>query len=328
MCGITGFWGFKRSKDPISILKNINDKLHHRGPDASGYWQDESQAIFLGHRRLSIIDTSSNGEQPMRSGNGRYIISYNGEIYNFSELKKDLDNSETKISWKSESDTEVLLELISLYGLKKALTKIEGMFAFALYDRQDRTLSFARDRMGEKPLYIWQSSNGIAFASELKALRSHPDFKADINLMSVQNYLNSGYISGDSSIFKNVTRLTPGHFITFAAPTQSLQSKPYWELSPKDPSENIARNIDQISDEIDVLLRRIVKQQMISDVPIGGFLSGGIDSSLIVAIMQSISSKNVNTFSIGFDNDDFNEAHHAQKAVSYTHLTLPTTPYV
>jgi len=317
VCGITGFWGFRHSKDPETIIKKMNDQLRHRGPDASGYWQDANQSLFLGHRRLSIIDTSENGVQPMMSHNARYVITFNGEIYNFKDIKKEIEISKGISSWKSGSDTEVLLELISAYGFETALTKIEGMFAFAVYDRHEKTLSFARDRMGEKPLYIWNGPTGIAFASELKALLKHPEFKTDINLMSVHDYLNSGYISGEASIFKNVIRLKPGHYMTLGSPEIKHTSKPYWKLSENDPSENKVRDVDEISDEIDALLKGIVKRQMISDVPIGGFLSGGIDSSLIVAIMQSLSSQNVNTYSIGFDNDAFNEAHHAKRVANH-----------
>lgn len=321
MCGITGFIDFSKSANNNSIIRSMTSSLKHRGPDGSGFWSKEDFGIYFGHRRLSIIDLSENGSQPFQSNSSRYIITFNGEIYNYHDLKKDIN-----IPLKGNSDTEILVEYIEKFGIDKTLKEAKGMFAFALWDNQDESLILCRDRMGEKPLYYGFQNNIFMFASELKSLKFHPKFDKTINENALSKYFTYGYIPAPMSIYKNIYKLLPGHYLkidynTFKNDT-SYKFDPlnYWSFTKKHSErKNFNLNIseNEALDQFDNFLTKAVKEQMISDVPLGAFLSGGIDSSLVTSIMQKISSKPIKTFTIGFEDKKFNEAHHAKKVANF-----------
>ena len=323
MCGITGFIDTSRQtkSDGLSArVIRMADTLRHRGPDDNGTWIDSETGVALGHRRLSIIDLSPEGHQPMVSACGRYVITFNGEIYNYHQIRKELEGSAGCAQWRGHSDTEVMLEAIRQWGLKKAVQAFNGMFAFGLWDRKQRSLALARDRFGEKPLYYGWMAKTFLFGSELKALRAHPDFDGEINRDVLALYLRHNYIPAPYSIYKNIYKLSPGTILTLhtTKKEEALETSPYWFM--KDVAEHGANNPFQGSDEeavsqLDKLLREAVKIRMEADVPLGAFLSGGIDSSLIVSLMQAQSSRPVKTFSIGFHEKTHNEAPYA-KAVA------------
>ena len=326
MCGIVGYFS-KNSDSRKNIIKLMNDKLTHRGPDDEGTWFDNETGINLGHRRLSIQDLSKKASQPMVSFSKRFIIIFNGEIYNHNELRSIYKN-ELNVTWKSNSDTETLLEIIEKKGLKKSLEIIDGMFAFVIWDRKYKKLSLVRDRIGEKPIYYgWQgqgSNLSFLFGSELKPLKVHPSFDGDINRKAIQNLMTHNCIHAPNSIYQNIFKLEAGHFLELTI--NDLQnkilpkSKPYWSLSNiiiSGSKNQMKGSFDEASSELEVLLKKTVKKQMIGDVPFGSFLSGGIDSSLITSLMQSESSSQINTFSIGFKENDYNEAKFAKKIANH-----------
>ena len=330
MCGIAGFWS-NRVDDETAVhtLRCMTDALVHRGPDDSGAWCDPDAGVALGHRRLSIVDLSPLGHQPMASLSARYQIAFNGEIYNFRALRSELMAQGSM--FRGHSDTEVLLALIERHGLAEALTRCTGMFAIALWDRELRALQLARDRFGEKPLYIAQCGDGVAFGSELKAIRVHPAFREHIDPAALALFLRHGYVPAPYAIFDGVQKVLPGEIMTFSAPTwESRTREAYWSVREAatfglaepvddDPTRNI--------DTLDALIRSVVRDQMVADVPIGAFLSGGIDSSLVVGAMQAESARPVRTFSIGFRESGFDEAPYA--AAVAKHLgTEHTTMYV
>lgn len=322
MCGLAGFFspnGFNVG-DATSIALRMRDKLIHRGPDDAGIWLDEDAGIVLTHRRLSILDLSPAGSQPMQSGSGRYVIAFNGEIYNHLEIRGKLQDEDYR-TWRGQSDTETLLAAVENWGIENALRSSTGMFALAIWDRSLRKLYLARDRVGEKPLYYgWQGSTFI-FGSELKALRAHPSFKGELFEEVLPQYLRLGYIPSPWSIWKNIFKVIPGTILEIDVP--SIGKKPhltkFWSL--KETVESALANpfsgteTDAI-DELDTRLKEVVSRQMVSDVPLGAFLSGGIDSTTIAAIMQSQSSLPVNTFTIGFEELEFNEAVHAKEVAN------------
>lgn len=329
MCGIVGFidkQNFKKNSDLVRIVTGMSDALRHRGPDDKGVWVDENSAVALGHRRLSIIDTSVAGHQPMESSCGRYVVVLNGEIYNFRALRKELELSGFK--FRGHSDTEVMLAQISRDGLQGAVEKFNGMFAFALWDRQDKILSLCRDRLGEKPLYYGFINNGFVFASQLKALKKFPGFIGEVDRQVLTLYLRYNCIPAPYSIYKNIKKLLPGEILTFKIEDKSINTKAYWSVS------DIAKDFDKIRwdrnpqetlIEAEVLLKDAVKIRMESDVPLGVFLSGGIDSSLITALMQAQSSVPINTFTIGFGDKRYNEEEDARviaKHLGTTHTSL------
>jgi asparagine synthase (glutamine-hydrolysing) len=311
MCGIFGLIG-KRDQEEV---KAANRTIAHRGPDAEGFWFDPENSVALCHRRLSILDLSASGAQPMRSQSGRYMISYNGEIYNYLEIKEKLSSK----NWQGHSDTEVLLACFEEWGIEKTLENIDGMFAIILWDKETKNITLMRDRLGEKPLYYGLIRNNLVFASELKPIISL--FKNELSLCSsaIEDYFHRSCISGERSIFNQILKLPAGHFITVSTSSVEKQAElprpiKYWAL------KDLALGSLNISKEEAIValenkLKKSVRNQMISDVPLGAFLSGGVDSSLIVALMQSQSSKKVKSFSIGFENTHYNEAHHA-KAVA------------
>jgi asparagine synthase (glutamine-hydrolysing) len=333
MCGIAGF--FKGSsvklEDQKTLLKRMSSTIQYRGPDSSGEWIDPDANIAVAHRRLSILDLSPAGHQPMISPSGRYVITYNGEVYNHLDLRSNLEN----INWKGHSDTETLLAGFDAWGITSTIKKTVGMFAMAVWDRECRELSLIRDRMGEKPLYFGWQQDTFLFASELKPLRVHPSFLGDIDRDSLNLYLRHGYITAPYSIYRGISKLIPGTILTidFTTPRGELPDPvPYWSLYDivKSGRENTFIGSDKEAvDELEKILLRSVKGQMISDVPLGAFLSGGVDSSTIVALMQAQSSKPVRTFSIGFREDGYDEAVYAKEVARHlgtNHTELYVTP--
>jgi asparagine synthase (glutamine-hydrolysing) len=297
----------------------MNDKIRHRGPDDDGIWSDASNGIAIGHRRLAIIDLSPLGHQPMTSSCDRYVIAYNGEVYNFPDLKKELSASGR--TFKGHSDTEVILEGCAQWGVEETAGKLIGMFAFALWDKKDKQLWLVRDRLGIKPLY-WSLSPGrvIIFGSELKALRAHPDCPTDIDRNAVAGFMRHNYISGPQTIYQNVFKLQPGHILRFSPKDCSHTINPFWNMN--DVVTNASRNPFTGSDQdaitaLDDLLSDAVGKRMVADVPLGAFLSGGIDSSAVVALMQKQSDRPIRSFSIGFDEEKYNEAQHAARVAKH-----------
>jgi len=318
MCGIAGVLQFSNDKfDLSSIAQKMGDSLSHRGPDDHGIWTDQSANVALSHRRLAIIDTSSAGHQPMVSACQRYVLVYNGEIYNSSELRTTLINSGGV--FKGKSDTEVLLSGIAHWGLVQTIEKAIGMFAFAVWDKHKRSLFLVRDRMGIKPLYWSHGQNAFLFGSELKALLQHPECPKNINPDAAATFLRFGYIPAPETIFTDIQKLPPGTILEIN--TDGIREiTPYWSLLT---SYNMAQSKQSLlTDEealthLDSLITDSVQLRMLSDVPLGAFLSGGIDSSLVTAIMQKSSEIPVQTFSIGFVEDAYNEADHAREVARH-----------
>lgn len=301
----------------MACVERMTQALIHRGPDASGVWTDPEAGIALGHRRLSIVDLSDSGAQPMHSACGRYVLSYNGEIYNFAELRKDLEAEGSR--FRGHSDTEVMLEGFAQWGMPETLKRLIGMFAFALWDRRGRTLTLVRDRLGIKPLYWARFGETILFGSELSALTRHPEFKAEIDRTALVSYMRHNYIPAPLAIYRNVQKLEPGTMLV-QAEEGAPHITPYWTL---EETYRAARANPFPGDEreavqaLEDLLRDAVGRRMIADVPLGAFLSGGIDSSTIVSLMQAQSSRPVRTFSIGFNVPGYNEAHYAKEVAAH-----------
>lgn len=306
-----------------AALAAMAHSLRHRGPDGAGEWLDREAGIALGHRRLSIIDLSPEGRQPMVSRQGKRVITFNGEIYNYLDLKTALQPA--KIVFRGHSDTEVLLAAIDHWGLNQTLQKINGMFAFALWDKQARALHFARDRMGKKPLYIGWAGKALVFGSELKALSAHPDFKAEINPESAALYMRYGYVPAPRSIYKGVWTLPAGHRLSVTpdlAPGADIAAlmEPYWnhrEILEESRAHMVYRSDAEATDEFEKILSDCVRARMISDVPLGAFLSGGIDSTAVAALMRKFSNAPIRTFTIGFHEAGFDEAAWAKKIAAH-----------
>jgi asparagine synthase (glutamine-hydrolysing) len=327
MCGINGFYS-NSSLTFNNVILKMNSVISHRGPDNSGVWQDTNSGIVLGHQRLSIIDLSDAGNQPMRSNSGRFILTYNGEIYNHLEIRKEIEKNDTNIKWHGNSDTETLLEAIDFWGIEITLQKIEGMFAFGLWDQKTRCLTIARDHIGEKPLYYgWQGKGDnkiFLFSSELKALKIHPEFNGEINRDAIALQLRHNCIPAPYSIYKNIYKLLPGSYLQLKENNLkgcfTPPSKIYWSLTKSAIEGNnnqLSLNEEDIQKNLEKNLCFSIKTQMISDVPVGAFLSGGIDSSTVVALMQSQSNFPVKTFTIGFSEDDYSEAKYAKKIAQH-----------
>ena len=326
MCGLCGFLNLHRdtnSDTAHATLKRMTAQLHHRGPDDSGTWQDADAGIGLGHTRLSILDLSPEGHQPMHSADGRFVLVFNGEIYNHQALRQELEEAESGIAWRGHSDTEVLLAAIVHWGLEAALKRSNGMFALALWDRQDKTLQLARDRPGEKPMYYGMAGKTLLFGSELKALRVHPAWQGEIDRDALSLLMRHMYIPAPYSIYRGIAKLPPGTFITFRA-AQGLREMPqpvaYW--SARHVLEDCWQNPLQLADSeatdaLEALLRDAVGLRMEADVPLGAFLSGGIDSSTVVALMQAQARQPVRTFSIGFREDGYDEAQYARAVAAH-----------
>jgi asparagine synthase (glutamine-hydrolysing) len=333
MCGIAGFLDTRHSKgheDLSATARRMATALRHRGPEDEDVWVDEAVGIAFGHRRLSIIDLSPAGHQPMHSASGRYVITFNGEIYNFKSLRAELEG--LGATYRGHSDTEVMLAAIERWGVEESLNKFNGMFAFGLWDRQEKTLFLSRDRAGEKPLYYGWAGQTLLFASELKAFHQHPDFRAEIDRGAVAVYLRHNYIPAPHSIYKGIHKLTPGTLLTIRGFGTDASPKAYWSArrAAEDGLANpFAGTESEAVGQLDSLLNEAVTLRMEADVPLGAFLSGGIDSSLVVAIMQANSSRPVKTFTIGFNNAEFNEAESAKavaKHLGTEHTELYVTP--
>ncbi len=331
MCGIAGFYNSKgQGLDWQGCLERMKDVLIHRGPDDSGVWMDREAGIGLAHRRLSILDLSPEGHQPMPSASGRFVIVFNGEIYNFEALRAQLPQT----NWRGHSDTEVILEAIEHWGLEKAVGRFIGMFAFALWDRKERKLHLVRDRLGIKPLYYGWQGDSFLFASELKAFKEHPDFKNEIDRNALALFMRYGDVPLPHSIYRGVSKLKPGHILTLDGNRPQAGPKTHAFWSAKEVAEQGAAQPFTGSDEeaiahLDAILRDAVKLRMIADVPLGAFLSGGIDSSTVVALMQAQSTDPVKTFSIGFHEESHNEAKDAKKVAQHLgtdHTELYVTP--
>jgi len=330
MCGVAGFLSTEIGNGGI-IIRQMVRTLRHRGPDDSGIWADESAGVALGHVRLSILDLSPLGHQPMVSLCGRYVVSFNGEIYNYKSLRKDVEG--LGATFRGRSDTEVMLACISRWGVEKATQRFNGMFAFALWDQKDHVLYLARDRLGQKPMYYGWMGKTFLFSSELKALRAHPEFKGQIDRNTLALYLRYNYVPTPYSIYQDIYKLQSGTLLTVTDPVKRpLIPVPYW--SAKDAVEAGYANPfngteDQAVAHLDTLLRDAVALRMEADVPLGVFLSGGVDSSTITALMQAQSTRPVKTFTIGFNENRYNEAVHAKAVARHlgtTHTELYVTP--
>ena len=292
----------------------MTNALYHRGPDSGAHWIE--QGIALGHRRLSVLELSTAGNQPMVSVSGRYVIVFNGEIYNHCEIRSELMFE----NWAGNSDTETLLVAIEEWGLLKVLGQIRGMFAFAVWDKQFHTLSLARDRMGEKPLYYGWSGNAFLFGSELKSLKLHPNWEGRINQAAVYEYMRLGYVPAPFSIYEGINKLVPGGFIELSSQSHPGFQPPvysYWSASDSKKSPYLDLSGQEAIETLEKLIKDSISRQMIADVPIGAFLSGGIDSSSIVSLMQAQTSGPVKTFSVGFKESSFDESIYAKNIANF-----------
>ncbi len=336
MCGITGFFtpGFVDEVELRARVCRMADQLVHRGPDDSGVCVDPLAGVALGFRRLAILDLSPAGHQPMQSASGRLVIVFNGEVYNFGDLRAELESKGHK--FRGHSDTEVMLAAFSEWGLEPAVKRFVGMFAFALWDRTERALHLVRDRLGIKPLYYGWANNTFLFGSELKALRAHPDFVPDVNRDALALQMRHNYITQPHSIYKGIYKLPPGCILTLKAGSTPTTGRPtpvaYWSAQEvwKHGMQELFKGSEQDAvDQLEGLLRESVRLRLISDVPLGAFLSGGIDSSVVVALMQAQSNRPVKTFTIGFCEDEYNEAKDAKKVAAHLgtdHTELYVTP--
>ncbi len=336
MCGITGLW----TRPPFNAeamraqVKAMSDEVAHRGPDDAGAWLDERAGIALGHRRLAIIDLSPAGHQPMFSADGRWAIVFNGEIYNFLDLRAELTNA--GYAFCGASDTEVILAAFSVWGVERALARLSGMFAFAVWDRETRRLYLARDRVGKKPLYVFRGDGVLLFGSELKALCAHPVFPRKIESRAIALFLRYSYIPAPLTIYRDTFKLMPGQFAVVAEDAYggpgALNQQTYWDaftVAHEGAADLIVEDERAVLARVENWLCRAVRERMISDVPLGALLSGGIDSSLVTALMQAQSARPVKTFTIGFQEAGFNEAEYARavaKHLGTDHTELYVTP--
>ena len=317
MCGLTGFLDRSGRVVHETVAQRMAMALYSRGPDDSGAWLDATAGLALAHRRLSILDLSSAGHQPMHSSGGRYVIAFNGEIYNHLDLRKELGD----VAWRGHADTETVLAAIEAWGIEMALKKLTGMFAFALWDRAERRLSLARDRLGEKPLYYGWQGDAFLFGSELKALRAHPAWRAEVDRAALARYMRVGYVPAPLTIWQGIRKLLPGAMLVVAADASpGVLPEPtfYWRALDA-ASAGTAHDLDdrQAIDSLDRLLRQAIGGQMAADVPLGAFLSGGVDSSTVVALMQAQAAQPVRSFSIGFAEADYDEARHARAVAAH-----------
>ena len=320
MCGITGFYSPNHAnrKNSLSIISKMAGILEHRGPDKEGIYTDYENNLFLGHTRLSILDLSESGNQPFTSISGNYTIVFNGEIYNHLTIRSEI-NKISKIEWKGTSDTETLIESIDAFGIESSLDRIVGMFSFAVWDNVNKQLVLARDRVGEKPLYYSIFNNTLIFSSEIKSIKAHPDFKNEHNYKALSTYFNLGYIPAPMTAWKNVKKLRPGCLVYFSEKQLDINNKniSYWKITNCKSKKYNNYSQKEYKEKLDYLIDNSVNAQMLSDVPIGAFLSGGVDSSTIVSFMQKNSINPINTFSIGFENQKFNEAIFAKSIANH-----------
>jgi len=317
MCGIVGFIDRRAGTPPAELhleLRRMAESVRHRGPDSEGYWEDAGAGIALGHRRLAIIDLSPAGRQPMHSRSGRFVLSFNGEIYNFQEIRQQLLQLDDTLHFRGHSDTEVMLAAFEMWGVRDTVSRFNGMFAFALWDRHSRTLHLARDRMGEKPVYYTSQGSTFLFASELPALRVHRAFAAGVSRAALAEYFRLNYVPAPLSIYEGVYKLPPGCLLTLNQ-GETPQVSPYWSLGDavrRGLANPFSGTDADAIDRLDDLLRAAVRIRMLADVPLGVFLSGGIDSSTVTALMQIQSATPVRSFSIGFSEEEFDESANAR----------------
>jgi len=338
MCGLAGFLGGRAAPLPerAALLAGMADRIRHRGPDSGDVWCDPNAPFGVAHRRLAIVDLSPAGHQPMVSASGRCVIAFNGEIYNHADLRAELEAAGEAPAWRGHSDTETLLAGIDAWGVAATLRRAVGMFAFALWDRQARTLTLARDRLGEKPLYYGWQGTGAArtflFGSELKALRPHPAFEGRIDRNALCLYMRYNNVPGSHAIYQGIHKLPPAHVLTVSLLAPEPVLHPYWSAAQAaldGARRPFAGSQDDAVGALDTLLRTAIRRQMMADVPLGAFLSGGIDSSTVVALMQAQSSRPIRTFSIGFHDTVYNEAMHARAVARHLgtdHTELYVTP--
>ena len=345
MCGIAGFCN--SNIDRAALIHAMTDRMRHRGPDAEGFWLDERSGWTLGHRRLSILDLSASGAQPMLSASGRYVLSYNGEIYNSALLRDKLLRENHLTAFRGHSDTEILLEAIEAYGLEETLRLSKGMFALAVYDREERILRLARDRAGEKPLYYGNARDEsgrafFVFASDLALFGCIPAFRPEIDRDALAAFLMYKFVPAPSSIFKGIYKLPAGCILTLREPFDAPQIRPYWSLVETalyGQEHPFTGSYEDAKAELEALLTASIRDQMVADVPVGAFLSGGIDSPLVVSLMQKLSDRPVKTFTIGYDDPKINEsqfaaeiaahlgADHTELMLSEMKELIPSLPY-
>jgi len=340
MCGIAGLLLAPNAADPrrLAAINTMTATLHHRGPDGEGIWTDRDAGIALGHRRLAVVDLSEAGHQPMTSQGGRLVMTFNGEIYNFADLRRELETEGYR--FRGHSDTEVMLAAFERFGVEPALRRFSGMFALALWDRHRRTLYLARDRLGKKPLYVALDRGALLFASELKAIRAFPGFKPEVDAAALAMVLRRGWVPENRCIFEGAFKLAAGSMLSIcardlpdaAADDLRERARPWWSLAQiAESGQQAARTpkVAALDDELDRLLRLVVRERMVADVPLGAFLSGGIDSSAIVALMQVQSPRPVQTFTIGFGEAAYDEAAHASRVARHLgteHTEFRLTP--
>ena len=332
MCGLAGFFERTtrtRSEQFRSIAERMSAAIRHRGPDDDDVWYDAEAGIALGHRRLSIIDLSMHGRQPMTSESGRYVIAYNGEVYNFPDLRQELEP--LGHTFRGHSDTEVILAAIEEWGLETTLGRLVGMFAFALWDRTTRRLQLVRDRLGIKPLYYGWTGQTFLFASELRAIEQHPEFKSEVNREALSLYLRYSYVPAPWSMLKGIHKLMPGSILTTDGTSGGESTTAYWSLhdvAQRGVQTPFTGNELEATDQVEALLREATKQRMIADVPIGVLLSGGVDSSAVAALMQSESTAPVKSFTIAFPDSGFDESKDAAAVATHLgtdHHEMPVT---
>ena len=344
MCGIAGLFlvGNSARDDLGAVARRMVEPLTHRGPDAGDVWSDPEAGIALGHRRLSILDLSAEGMQPMHSGDGRYVVIFNGEIYNHGELRKELEAQGVAVKWRGHSDTETMLAAIVHWGLEAAVSRFTGMFAFALWDRRERVLHLVRDRLGEKPLYYGWVKNAFVFGSELKALRAYPAWHGEINRDALAVFTRLSYIPAPHSIYRGVYKLMPGSMARVeshdvqaggsANRPEPLSARTYWSVAQA-VTDGVANPFmggdEEAVEQLESVLKQSVRRQMVADVPLGAFLSGGVDSSTVVALMQAQADRPVKTFTIGFNEPRYDEAIFAKAVARHLgteHTELYVTP--
>ena len=328
MCGITGV--ISKDSPCDDTIRGMANKISSRGPDSCGTWSERT--IGLGHRRLAVRDLTQAGHQPMNSPCDRYVLVYNGEIYNHLELRAELEKERGGFNWNGQSDTETLLAALRHWGIQGALERVNGMFAFALWDRYEETLFLGRDRMGEKPLYYGWNGGNFLFGSELKALSAHPAWKGEVDRNALALYLRHNYIPGPWSIYQGIWKLPPAHYVIVRRKGEEIRGPIcYWDLA-RSAEHGVNHSVDgpeKYQDELDSLLRDSVFRRMAADVPLGAFLSGGYDSTIVAAMMQAQSQRPIKTFSIGFHEQGYNEAQHAKAVSEYIgseHTELYVTP--
>lgn len=331
MCGITGYWRMANA-DP-ALAEHMAWRIQARGPDDAGVWADGAAGLVLAHRRLAVLDLSPAGHQPMLSPCGRYVLVYNGEIYNHEDLRVELEGEGGHFDWRGHSDTETLLAALRHWGVRRTLERVNGMFAFVLWDARERTLYLARDRMGEKPLYYGRCGDAFLFGSELKALTAFPGWRGEVDRDALALYLRHNYVPSPWSIYRGIHKLPPAHFVAVREHGARVgEPQCYWSLAEV-AEQGVAAAADgdplALADELDALLRDAVRRRMVADVPLGAFLSGGYDSTTVVALMQAQSDRPIKTFSIGFHEEEYDEAKHAKAVAAHLgtdHTELYVTP--